>query len=152
MASLGLGTALLMVLCVNAMLFLGQAAVTNLNPEGPQFYNCKDSLIGSYEVNNCANNTVYVLNDGGGNVTSQLPTGAGTITIASGNIFTDTFSAIANWFAQIPGLKYLYNFVAAPANFIKSLQLPTEMSFAIGAIWYGVLIFMIAAFFFGRDY
>jgi len=147
-----LGAVLITVLCVNALLFLGQVAVMDLNPDGPNFYNCTDSLIGGFETNNCADSTVYVLNDGGGNITGQLPTGAGTITIASGNIFTDTFSAIANWFAQSTGLRYLYNLVAAPANFLKALNLPSEFSFAIAVIWYGFTIFIIAAFFFGRDY
>lgn len=147
-----LGAVLLTVLCVNALLFLGQVAVTDLNPNGPTFYNCKDSLIGGFEANNCQNNTVYVLNDGSGNITGQLPTSAGTITVTNGNIFTDTFSAIANWFAQETGLKYLYNIVAAPANFLKALNVPSEFSFAIAVIWYGFTIFIIAAFFFGRDY
>lgn len=144
-----LGTTLAIVLGVNIMLWLGQVAVLDLNPAGPVFYNCKDSMIGSFETNNC-NGPQYTLNDK--NTVSDVPTEAAPITTSTGNIFTDTFSAIRNWFSQSTGIKYIYNILAAPANFLKAVGVPEEFIFALGAFWYGFTLFIIAAFFFGRDY
>ena len=147
MASLGM--TLSIVLGVNIMLWLGQVAVLELNPTGPQFYNCKDSMIGGFEAQNCQG-TQYALADS--NPNAQLPTGTGTVTTTSGTLYTDPFSVISNWFSQATGLKYIYNILAAPANFLKAIGVPSEFSFAIGAFWYGFTLFIIVAFFFGRDY
>lgn len=144
-----LGTALAIVLGVNIMLWLGQVAVLNLNPAGPVFYDCKDSMIGGFEAQNCQS-TQYVLNDADPN--SKLPTSTGTITTSNGQIYTDPFSAISNWFSQSTGIKYIYNILSAPANFLKAIGVPTEFSFAIGVFWYAYSLFIIVAFFFGRDY
>ena len=144
-----LGTALLIVLGVNIMLWLGQVAILDLNPVATQFYNCSDSMIGALETQNCKS-TQYVLNDA--HTTRDLPTGSGTITTNDGNIFTDVFSIISNWFSVSPGLKYVYNILAAPANFLAAIGVPSAMGFAIGAFWYGFTLFIIVAFFVGRDY
>jgi hypothetical protein len=144
-----LGTVLAIVLGVNIMLWMGQVAVLNLNPSGPTFYSCKDSMIGSFEASNCQSSN-YVLNDA--NVTSQLPTGGSTINVGNGNVFTDTFSAISSWFTRSTGINYVYNILAAPANFLKAIGVPDEFSFAVGAFWYGFTLLVIVAFFFGRDY
>lgn len=144
-----LGVALAIVLGINIMLWLGQVAVIQLNPAGPVFYNCKNSMIGGFEANNCQSST-YILNDS--NTAGQLPSGGATISVGSGSFFVDTFSAITGWFGQATGLNYVYNIMAAPANFIKALGVPEEFGFAIGAFWYGFSLFIIVAFFFGRDY
>jgi hypothetical protein len=144
-----LGVTLAIVLGVNIMLWLGQVAVLDLNPAGPAFYNCEDSMIGAFEAQNCQS-TEYVLNDA--NPNSQLPTGTGTITTSEGNIFTDTFSIISSWFSQSTGVKYVYNIVAAPSNFLKAIGVPSEFAFAVGAFWYGFTFFIIVAFIMGRDY
>lgn len=144
-----LGNILITVLAVNAMLFLGQAAALELNPSGPQFYNCQGSLIGVFEASNCQNST-YVLGDG--DPAGQLPSEGSEISVDTGNVFTDTFSAATNWFTQATGLDYLYNLLAAPANFLKAIGLPDVMAFALGAMWYGFTLLAIVAFILGRDY
>ena len=144
-----LGNILAIVLAVNALMFLGQVAVFELNPEGPQFYNCADNLLSSFEASNCTTG-VYVLADS--NPAGQLPTQGSEISAGSGDIITDTFGAIVSWFTQSTGLKYLYNLLAAPSNFLKALGVPSAFSFAIGALWYGFTLLVIIAFILGRDY
>lgn len=144
-----LGNVLAVVLAVNAMLFLGQIAALEMNPDGPQFYNCEGSILGSFEASDCVGG-VYVLNDA--DPASQLPSQGGEITVDSGNVFTDTFSAAVSWFTESTGLNYLYNILAAPSNFLKALGLPSEFAFAIGAMWYGFTLLTIVAFALGRDY
>ena len=145
-----LGNVLAIVLAVNALLFLGQIAAIELNPEGPQFYNCNNaSILGTFEASNCMG-TTYVLDDA--NPAADLPTQGGSIEIDSGNVFTDTFSAAIDWLTQSTGLKYLYNILAAPSNFLKALNVPDAYAFAIGAMWYGFTLLCIIAFALGRDY
>lgn len=144
-----LGNALAIVLAVNAMLFLGQIAALEMNPQGPQFYNCADNILGTFEASNCTS-TTYVLNDA--DPATQLSTSGSEIEVNSGNIFTDTFSAAMNWFTDATGLKYLYNIVAAPTNLLKAIGVPSAFAFAVGAMWYGFTLFLILAFIFGRDY
>lgn len=144
-----LGNVLMIVLAVNGMLFLGQVAALEMNPDGPQFYNCEGSLLGSFDQNDCAG-TTYVLDDT--NPASQLPSEGGEITVESGNVFTDTFSAATSWFTDATGLSYLYNVLAAPSNFMKALGLPSAFSFAVGAMWYGFTLLTIVAFALGREY
>jgi len=144
-----LGNVLAIVLAVNAMLFLGQIAALEMNPSGPQFYNCANNILGTFEASNCTG-TNYVLNDA--DPASQLPNSGSEIEVDSGNVFTDTFSAAMNWFTEATGLKYLYNVLAAPSNFLKAIGVPSAFSFAIGAMWYGFTLMTIIAFVLGRDY
>lgn len=144
-----LGNVLAVVLAVNVMLWLGQIAALELNPQGPQFYNCQGSMIGQFEANGCAGGT-YVLDDS--DPAGALPSGGGEIEVDSGNVFTDTFSAAINWFTESTGLKYLYNVLAAPSNFLKAIGVPDAFAFAVGAMWYGFTLLCIVAFALGRDY
>ena len=144
-----LGNVLAIVLAVNALLFLGQVAALELNPEGTQFYNCGENILSSFEASNCTNG-VYVLDDS--DPASQLPSQGSEISAGTGDIITDTFSAVISWFTQSTGLRYLYNILAAPANFLKALGVPSAFAFAIGALWYGFTLLTIVAFVLGRDY
>lgn len=143
-----LADALAIVLAVNCMLWLGQVAALEMNPDGPQFYNCQGSMLGTLEASGCAGGA-YVLNDS--NPASRLPTAGGTIEVDSGQSYTDTFAASNNWFTDATGLSYLYNILAAPANFLKAIGVPGEFSFAVGAMWYGLTLFLIIAFVLGRN-
>lgn len=144
-----LGNVLAIVLAVNAMLFLGQIAALEMNPAGPQFYNCADNIPGVFEASECAG-TEYVLNDA--NPASQLPSSGSEIEINNGNVFTDTFSAAVNWFTDSTGLDYLYTILTAPSNVLKAIGFPSAFSFAIGFMWYGFTLLTIIAFILGRDY
>lgn len=144
-----LGNVLLVVLCVNGLLFLGQIAALELNPDGPQFYNCEDGLIGQFEIQGCTTGT-YVLNVA--DPASKLPNQGSQVEINNGNVFTDTFSAAVNWFTRSTGLNYLYSILASPANFLIALHVPDVFAFALGAMWYGFTLLTIIAFILGRDY
>lgn len=144
-----LGQALAVVMAVNALLFLGQAAVLELNPSGVQFYECQDTLIGDFEAYNCQNST-YLLKDT--DPLAELPQDSGEIDTGTGNIFTDTYNAIRGWFSGSTGVGYVYGILAAPSNFLKALSVPDAYAFAIGVMWYGFTLFLIVSYFFGRDY
>lgn len=141
---------LAVVLCINGLLWLSQVAVTAINPSGPVFFNCQGSMISQFEQNGCVGGTAnYVVADA--TPANGLPTSGSTVQVDSGNFFTDTFAASVNWFTQATGLQYLYNILAAPSNFLKAIGLPSEMSFAIGAMWYGFSLLVLIAFLLGRN-
>lgn len=144
-----LGNVLAVVLAVNVMLWLGQVAALELNPAGPVFYNCEDSMLAQFEANGCAGNT-YVIDDS--NPISQLPNQGSEVEISNGNVFTDTFSAAFGWFTKSTGLDYLYNILAAPKNFLAAVGVPDAFAFAVGAMWYGFTLLCVVAFILGRDY
>lgn len=141
-------TAFLVVMGVNVMLWLGQVAALEMNPEGPQFFSCQGSLLGEFEANGCTGNGSYVLDDE--NPAGNLPTGGGEIEVNDGNFFIDTFSAAVGWFTDTTGLKYLYNILAAPSNFLKAIGVPDAFAFAVGAMWYATTLLLLIAFLFGR--
>lgn len=144
-----LTNALIVVLAVNVMLFLGQAAMIEINPTAPQFINCEGTPLGSLEATGCTTPGSYVLNSS--NPASMLPSGETSVSPETGVLFTDPFTAFKTWLLTSLGLSYLVAIVAAPYNFLTALGLPQAFIFAIGTLWYGVTLFLIIAFALGRD-
>jgi len=143
-----LTNALAIVLAINVMMFLGQSAILSMDSEAGTFYNCEGTIIGGFEQSACANSE-YLLNDA--DSASLLPEGAQSVNPETGNIFTDAFSGIKTWLLDSTGLSYLVNILSAPTNFLKMMGLPSAFSFAVGALWYGLTLFLIVGFLFGRD-
>jgi hypothetical protein len=140
-----LTNALVVVLSINLFLFLGQAAITDIG--GPtQFYNCDGGLLESANQYGCTGN--YALDN---NYAERLEPGSSSVTATTGNIFTDTFVALKNWLLNATGIKYVFNILGAPYNFLKAIQLPDAFAFAIGALWYLVTFFLIVNWLFGRS-
>ena len=137
-----ISTALVIVLAINVMLFLGQASALAMNPDGVRFLNTDGSLLNDFDQGNYTTpNTPDAL----------LPSGEASVDAETGNIFTDIFSASKSWILDTTGLGYLVNLLGAPANFLKAIGLPGAFAWAIGALWYGMTLFLVVAFIFGRD-
>lgn len=136
-----ISTALVIVLAINVMLFLGQAAVLGLNDGGTVYYDDSGDLISGFNNN-------YTLPN---NPDDLIPSAESSVNPETGNIFTDTFSASRSWILEATGLSYIINLLGAPANFLSSIGLPREFAWAIGSLWYGVTLFLIVAFILGRD-
>lgn len=143
-----LTTGIAVMLGIQVMLFLAQIAITEIGGNEDVFYNCKDTIIGSFESQNCQGSS-YLLNDT--NPASLLPTGETSVNPETGNIFTDAFTGLKSWFLDSTGLSYLVNFLSAPSTLLKSMGLPSSFNFAVSALWYGIMLFLIIAFLFGRD-
>lgn len=141
-----LTVALVFVLTVNALLFLAQATITDLNP-GATFYNSEGSLINNFAKGDDLANPQLDTQK----TTEALPDAEGSISPDTGNFFTDTFSSIKRWFTSVPGVNYMYGIVTAPYNMIALMGLPQAFRFAIGSLWYGITIFLIVAFFWGKE-
>lgn len=142
-----LDTALLIVLCLNAFLFMGQVALLSINPGAAHYFNCKDTTIGQLEASNCQSAS-YSINDQ--NPGSKLPEGQSGVSATTGNIFTDTFAAAKSWLLDSTGLSYVITILSAPTSMLKMMGLPTAFSFAVGVIWYGLTFFFIVAWLVAR--
>ncbi len=143
-----LTTAFVIVLFVNVMLFLGQITILELNPDGTVFYSCEGGILGEFEKNDCTGETLE-LDDS--RSASILPTGEGSISPTTGNVFTDIFGAAKDWITTTTGLKYLATVLSAPYNFLQAAKLPQAFVFAVGTLWYALTLFLLIAFILGRD-
>ena len=139
--------ALVFVLVLNVLMFLGQASVMNLNPEGTQFHNREGTMLESFNKGELDEDPVLDTQS----TTDSLPEAEGTISATTGNLFTDTFASITNWFAKKTGLAYLSGIVSAPYNMLKAMNLPNDFVYAMGTLWYGLTLFLIVAFFWGKE-
>ena len=138
--------ALVFVLTLNVLMMLAQASIMDLNPEGPEFYNRDGTILESFNTGELGDDPVLDTQA----ITDNLPEAEGTISATTGNLFTDTFASIRNWFAKTTGLAYLYGIVSAPYNMLKAMHLPNAFTYAIGTLWYGITFFLIVSFFWGK--
>ena len=129
--------ALTIVLAINLLLWFGQIAVSELNPESSQFFDKEGSLVNNYDKGN------YTLEE---NPINDLPDSESSVSVTTGNIFTDLFSTMKNWFLKTTGLSYILNILSAPMSFLRALHLPSEFAFGLGAMWYGLTLFLVIAF------
>ena len=137
------GKALLIVLSIDVFLILLQIAVLSINHLGAShFYNYQGSAISNYDSG--SNYTLDL-----GSTTNRLPDAAG-VTASDTNIFTDAWNTIKGWLLDVPGVGYLLQIISGPSSFLKMLNFPAELSFALGALWYGLTLFLIVAWGLGR--
>ena len=144
--------AFLVVMSINVMLFIGQAAMLDINPDGPQLYHCEGNLLGAFEATGCTTPGSYYLNNT--DPTASLPSGETSVSPETGNIFTDAFTGIKSWFLKSTGLSYVGNILNAPYNVLSAILPGPETQpfvFAIGSGWYALTFFLLVAFLFGRD-
>lgn len=135
--------ALVIVLAINAVLWLGQVAVLEVNPTGTTFFNADGTTLQSFDSGN------YTLNDD--DPATVLPSAESSVSPETGNIFTDAFTGIKNWFLESTGLNYVFSVLGAPYRFLKAAGLPSQFTFVLGSMWYGITLFLVIAFMFGRD-
>lgn len=140
-----LTTALIVVLSINAFLFLGQMAVNHVADDtAPVYYNCEGSLIGTFEASHCSTGQYDLTGQDPSGMLPSKSTGL-SVSAGSGNIITDSFISAQNWLLDKTGASYIFSILVAPANFLKAIGLPSEFAFAVGAIWYGVTLFLIVS-------
>lgn len=138
------------MLCINAMLFMGQVAIIETSSDAVRFINCQGNILGQLEANNCSSTTFnYTLDDS--NPKDRLPNGETSISPDTGFAYTDSFTGIKGFFLNTLGLGYLGMIFSAPYNFLKALMLPQAFVFIIGGMWYAFSIMIVLAYLFGRN-
>ena len=135
--------ALVTMLSLTVIMFLGQTAVIEINPSASNFYNCQGSALDN--LGDCSS---YQLSDT--DPAGVLPTSETGVSAETGNVYTDTPSGIKTFFLNTLGLGYVLNLLSAPFNLLKSIGLPGAFAYAVGGLWYGVMILLFVAFILGR--
>jgi len=143
---------LLIVLCIDAFLFLGMTAVNNLNPDNDLNNALNSHLINKFNINTQGG---YELQSANATIMEQYFPGAqegiaGTDTQA----FPDIFNSIRSWIFQVTGLNYILQVVGAPYYFLKAILPGIEYEvivYTIGALWYAFSLFAIIAWALGRE-
>ncbi len=138
--------ALVFVMLLNVFMWLSQVAALDINPSGPQYYHCEGSVMEGFG-SDCDNVSRSVVNT---DVVSQLPQSQ-NIVVSSGNPFTDVFNNILSWMKGVPGVNYAVSIVSAPSSILKSMGMPNELSFGLGVLWYGITVFLLVSFLWGRE-
>lgn len=126
-----LTSALIVVACINLMLFLGQASMNAIGGD-TMFYNETTG-------------TCMQLNP----VDSLPSTGTG-VDPDTGMTYTDDFNT-GNTFLKSDKGKCTVSIINAPANFMKYLGTPVVFNYAIEVMWYGLTLFLIVSWLLGRD-
>lgn len=143
-----LTNALIVVMCINVALFLGQISMDNINSsQTHSLYACKGSLLEEFDNNKCAGN--YSLANET-KITDNLPSVPQSLPATIGQFFVDVFTAVSNFITETLGLKYVIAIFSAPYH-IMSAFLPQEFAFAIGALWYVVTGFLVVAWLKGGE-
>jgi hypothetical protein len=137
------------VLCINAMLFIGQVAITNTSSDAVQFMNCQGNIMGQLEQGNCSTPGSYILDDS--DPSGRLSGGGTSVDPDTGFSYTDSYTGLKGFFLNTLGLGYLGIILSAPYNFLKALHLPQVMVFIIGSLWYAFSLMLLIGYLFGRS-
>jgi hypothetical protein len=125
-----LSTAILIVLCINAMMFLGQYAVNEVG--------------GTTTFYDDAGNCVKV------DPADSLPDTSSAVELDTGNTYTDDYASGKSWLKSDKG-SCTTSIIKAPANFLKNAGLPSAFSNAIMILWYTFTVFLFVSWLLGRD-
>jgi hypothetical protein len=141
-------TAMIFVWMVNILLIFAQLAMINMGGElAPNFYNCSGSIATTYSTDGSCSSLSGIMSK---NLSKELPTGS---VPNSGFFIVDWITSASSWIGQ--QINTFTQIVNAPYNFLKAIpvfQQPQYAPFAviIGVMWWGISIFLIVAFIFGR--
>ena len=135
--------AVILVLGLNLIMFLVGAGMADLGGANP--FNPDKNILTKFNAG--TNGTYDIPSDPG----AYLPSGGATsISPDTGNVFTDTFTSIKTWFVDTTGLGWLLAILSGPKIILQAIGLPLAAAWAIAALWYGITLFIIVAFIWGR--
>jgi hypothetical protein len=80
----------------------------------------------------------------------SLPEAEQSVSPETGSSFTDLFRTTKNWLLQKTGARYVIDFLSAPVDLLRSMGLGSQLIFIIGALWYGVFLFLIMSWLLNR--
>lgn len=136
--------ALAIVLSISAMLILGGIVASDIAGEDKTIMSCKGTVF-----DNCTS-TGYELNTN--NLQGQLPdVNLNPVNPTGVTGEEGIFANIGAWLADVTGVTYLYNIVALPTTFLKSIGLKAVYADIIATIWYGVTLFLLISWWKGQD-
>ena len=131
---------LIVVLCINLMLVLGQFSAEKINPGfAGSMVDCGNSPLGQY--GNCSSGHYSIDTSN-----PALPTSSTSVDATTGSIFTDLWNTVKGFFADTLGLKYVVAIVGAPASFLKGMNLDPDFANMLGGVWWIITTLMIITY------
>lgn len=138
-----LTSALLFVLALNLVMFLVGYGIADVGGTNP--FNYEDNVLSTF---NSGNETNF---DVPSDVGASLPGGeATTVSVDTGLSITDIFTSIKSWFIDVTGLGFILNVLSGPKIILVAIGLDEALAWAITAFWYGITLFLLVAFIWGR--
>lgn len=136
-----LETSLVIVMCINLLLVLGQFSAVNVNPEFEgSVVDCTNSPLGQY--GNCTTGSSYDIDTGA----PELPQSSASVDATTGTVFTDLWNTIKGFFLDTLGLKYIIAIVGAPASFMKGMGIDTTFSNLVGGVWWVINVILVISY------
>jgi len=141
---------LIIILTIDVVLFLGQVGVNNVASEfgtsSSDFFNYDKSFIHKFDESNY---TVIT------NSSGIIPKTEDSISTETGNVFTDSARSIKSWLGKasgsvVSGWDYFTSFLGGPMKYLNNIGAPIEVSFALGALWYGLTLLLLILLIFNR--
>jgi hypothetical protein len=127
----------IIVVCVNVLLFLAQVGADKINPDSSSLYTYEGSFMQGYDAGD------FTLNQ---NSTGIMPSSEGSVSPTTGNLFTDVFASIKNWFTDSTGGRYFTALLWGIPNILKSTGMPSEVVFALGVLWNALAVISFIVF------
>lgn len=134
--------ATMFIVFANILMFLSQAAMLDINPNGTFCYDASSSPISYHLERN---------NQDAGNVINNLYTQPTVKDDADNQQNTDLFSRIISSLKSVPGLGFIIKIVAAPYNILDCMGLPSAFILAVGTAWYSITLLVVISFIWWRD-
>lgn len=134
---------LVLIVCIDLLSFLGQAAITDINPDKVNFYTCEGGVLQSGSTNGNCTNQIQ-------DPRENLPDATEPLLPTTENIFTDMFNSIKSFFVEKSGIGDVFLILIGPVRYLAPLGLPLAFTFALGAAWLIISFFVLISFFWGR--
>ena len=80
---------------------------------------------------------------------NYLPSEEFTSSDSTGNLVTDTWRNIKNWFKASP-LGFVGDVLKQPYGFLTDVEVPSEIALAVATIWYLIALMLIVSWWGGR--
>ena len=127
----------IIMISINVILFMVQISSDKINPDSSSLYTYEGSFMQDYDSGD------YILNQ---NESGIIPTSEGSVSPTTGNLFTDVFASVKNWFSNSLGGKYFTQLLWGIPNILKSLSIPSEIAFALGVFWHTLTVISFIVF------
>lgn len=129
---------LVLVLCINAVFLMANYGVNEYT----------ESSFGATDLlDRYGNRTTGTLNEFNADA---LPESEDSVSPETGNVFTDMFRTAKSWVLKSTGAGYIIDFLSAPVDLLRSVGLGAQLIFIIGALWYGIFVFLIVSWLLNR--
>lgn len=142
---------LLVVLFIDAFLFLGQLAVVNMNPNSHTLDAFDSHLVKQFEKNG----TTYELANADSNsLETMFPGSQEQVGSSNSGAFADIWNTVRSWIFTNTPLGVILQIIGAPYFFLKAILPGVEYQavvFTIGAVWYAFSAFAVIAWALGRE-